>query len=114
MLNARVRVAGVWGDVCILDISTRGLLLQSSDPPARGAYLAILRGHQSIVGRVIWVQGQRFGLRTQDALPIDEIINPPEASKLVLKRAVAAGTSVDADNKGEPFITFEVNQTELC
>ncbi len=50
---------------------------------------------QSIVGRVIWVNGQRFGIRTQDPLPVEEIIHPPDASKFVLRRAVAEGAALE-------------------
>ncbi len=95
MLNARVRIGASWNDVCILDISTRGLMIQATEPPARGAYLDVFRGHQSIVARVVWVDGQRFGLRSQDALPVEDIICPPDASTAALRRAVAEGAALE-------------------
>lgn len=95
MLIARVRVGVRWNDVCILDISTRGLLIQAAEPPARGAYLDVRRGHQAIVGRVVWVQGQRFGVRTQDALPVEELISPNDAASVTLKRSVVEGAALE-------------------
>lgn len=90
MLNARMRVAATWNDVCILDISTRGLLVQAAEPPARGTYLDLHRGQYAIVGRVVWAEGQRFGIRTQDPLPVDEIINPPDPAIAQLAASVVA------------------------
>jgi hypothetical protein len=89
--------------VCILDISARGLLLQAAEPPARGAYLDVLRGHQAIVGRVVWVQGQRFGIRTQDAVPVEELIRPHDASSVILKRAVVEGAALE--RRASPRVT---------
>ena len=95
MLNARVRVSARWNDVCILNISTRGLLLQAADPPARGTYLDLHRGHQAIVARVVWVQGKRFGVCTQDVLPVEDIIRPPDAAAASLTRAVTEGAAME-------------------
>lgn len=92
MLTARMRVAATWNDVCILNISTRGLLVQAAEPPARGTYLDLHRGQQAIVGRVVWVEGQRFGVRTQDALSVEAIIHPddPSIAQLAGKLATEA------------------------
>ncbi len=40
--------------------------LQSLEPPRPGAYVEISKGHYRTVAQVIWSQGQRFGVRTQD------------------------------------------------
>lgn len=95
MLNARMRVDASWNDVCILDISTRGLLIQAAQSPERGAYLDLHRGQYAIVGRVIWVDGQRFGVRTQDSLPVEEIIRPPDPAVAQLAAAVAAEAATE-------------------
>lgn len=95
MLNARMRVAATWNDVCILNISTRGLLVQAAEPPARGTYLDLHRGQYAMVGRVVWVEDHRFGVRTQDALPVDEIIHPGDPSIAQLAAAVATEAALD-------------------
>lgn len=74
MLAARVRHGDAWSDTNILNISSRGLLLHAARPPSRGTYVEVRRGAQVIVGRVIWAQADRFGVRAQDALAIDSLI----------------------------------------
>ena len=77
MIKARMRDGASWHDVCILNVSTRGLGIQAADPPARGAYLEIRRGRHVIVARVMWAKGHRAGLRAQDSIFIDALVNEP-------------------------------------
>lgn len=72
---------GAWSDVCLLNISSRGLQLQSASPPPRGSYVEIRRGHLVIIARVAWTKGHRFGVRTQDCLPIEAICSEPGKSE---------------------------------
>lgn len=58
-------------------IFSRGLLLQMAAPPAKGEYVEICRDRYVIIARTVWVNGRRFGVRTQDRLFIDAIINDP-------------------------------------
>jgi len=100
MISARVRVAGIWGDACILDISTRGLLIQAAESPPRGTYLDIRRGQHAIVARVIWAEDRRFGVCTQDTLAVDAIIRQPDAS--TLQQAESAAAQPAADRRHSP------------
>ena len=78
-----MRSASGWDDACILNISSRGLLLQATMAPARGSYLEVGRGPHLIVARVIWSKDNRFGVCTQDPLPVHDIIDPQSvATKL--------------------------------
>ena len=95
MLNARMRVAATWNDVCILNISTRGVLIQAAEPPARGTYLDLHRGQHAIVGRVVWVDEQRFGVHTQDVLAVEAIIHPADPAITLLVCAVAADAAFE-------------------
>ena len=83
-----MRVGAAWHDVCILDISSRGLALQTADPPPRGSYLEVRRGRHVIVARVVWADQQRLGVLSQDPLAIDAIIGEPDGAKA---RAAADG-----------------------
>lgn len=74
MLSARMRSAASWHDACILNLSSRGLMLQTEVPPERGAYLEVRRGPHVIVARVIWTRQQRVGLKAQDPLPVEAIV----------------------------------------
>jgi hypothetical protein len=79
LIRARIKAGAAWHDGCILNVSSRGLLLQAADPPARGSYLEIRRGALVIVARVMWTNHHRFGVKSQDALPIDAIVGDGEA-----------------------------------
>ena len=79
LVPARMQAGGRWRDACILNISSRGLLLHSSDAPGAGSYLEIRRGQHVMVARVVWSEAERFGVHTQDWLPVDAIVRdlPP-------------------------------------
>jgi hypothetical protein len=94
MIKARMRIGAAWNDVCILNISPRGLSMQAAAPPPRGTYLEVRRGHHEILARVVWVNHHRFGVRTQDVLAIDDIVNQPDRSAAPAD-AVAAGAIPD-------------------
>ena len=80
MIKARMRVGSAWHDTCILDLSSRGLMIQSSDPPPGGSYLELRRGRHVIIARVMWSRNRRCGLRAQDALSTQAIISEPDQS----------------------------------
>ena len=69
-----------WGDVCIRDISTRGLMAQAAQPPDTGTYIEIRRGLHCVVGRVVWCNARNFGIRSQDRIDIDGIVSERPAA----------------------------------
>lgn len=69
-----MRSGAAWHDVCILNVSKRGMLLQAADPPLRGAYLEIRRGALIVVAQVMWAKTHRFGVKTQDILPVEALV----------------------------------------
>ena len=81
MLAARMRHGDAWSDTNILNLSSRGLLLHAAKPPSRGMYVEVRRGDHVIVGRVIWTQADRFGVRAQDGLAIDSLITNASAKR---------------------------------
>jgi len=78
MIKARMRVGSGWRDACILDLSSRGLMIQANNPPAGGSYLELRRGRHVIIARVMWSRDRRCGLRAQDELPTEAIIAEPD------------------------------------
>ena len=50
-------------DACILDISSRGLMLQTDHPLRVGHIIELRHGAQSLVGSVKWTRGRRAGIR---------------------------------------------------
>lgn len=77
VIPSRMRVDNCWTDVCIRNISSRGLLVASVAPPPLGSYVEIRRGTQIIVARAMWARGQYCGLRSQEKLPVQRIITEP-------------------------------------
>jgi hypothetical protein len=69
-IRATMLASGPPADVCIRDISSRGMLLQASAPPQRGTCVEIwCSGHQ-IVGVVHWCKDRRFGVRLRDRINV--------------------------------------------
>src|SRR5215210_6551946 len=84
VLPARLRTGVQWSDTCILNISSRGLLIHSSRPADRGALVEVCRGDHVIAARVIWRDGARVGLRSDDRLPVEQIVTLGHAGALQL------------------------------
>ena len=85
-----------WHDVCILNLSIRGLGVQTAEPPPRGSYVELRRGSQVVVARVMCAKGHRAGLYSQDAIAVRALLNdepandrlpPPDYPKVERRRA---------------------------
>lgn len=71
-----MRCGASWSDVYVVNLSSRGLGLHANNPPGRGTYVELRRGSNLIiVGQVMWSSGARFGLRTQDQIWTDGLLN---------------------------------------
>lgn len=71
---ARINSGGKWQDVCIRNISSRGMMIEAQSPPPRGHYLEVRRGEHVIIGRVVWSSGYRVGILSQDRLEVGAIV----------------------------------------
>ena len=80
MIKARMRSGVAWHDVCILNLSTRGLGIQTATPPQRGTYVEIRRGTHVVVARVMWAKGHRAGLHAQDAIFVRALMKAESAA----------------------------------
>lgn len=78
-LNARLRFDDGWRDVTIGNVSSRGLMLRGSALPQRGTFIEVRHHNLCIVGRVVWSQGLRAGVRTQDLVDVPTLIGSPTA-----------------------------------
>ena len=54
---ARLRHGSSWSDACILNVSSRGLMIHTGRPISHGSKLEIRRGDHVIVARVVWRDG---------------------------------------------------------
>jgi len=74
VVPARLRHGASWSDACILNISSRGLMIHSGRPLAQGVTVEIRRGDHVIVAQVMWRDGARAGLRSEQRVPMEAIV----------------------------------------
>ena len=87
VLPARLRAGAQWSDTCILNISSRGLLIHSGSPAPKGSKVELRRGDHVIIARVMWRDGARVGLQAEEQLPIAEIMSLGHSGTLWLTAA---------------------------
>jgi hypothetical protein len=74
LVSARLRQGASWSDASIVNISARGLMIRSSRPMAAGSEVEVRRGNLSIIARVVWRDGARSGLHSDEIIPVDLIM----------------------------------------
>jgi len=84
LLPARLRTGAQWTDTCILNISSRGLLIHSGRAAPEGTTIELRRGEHVIVARVMWRDGARVGLQCDDRLPVEQIMSLGQSQSLQL------------------------------
>jgi hypothetical protein len=89
VLPARMRAGCAWSDACILNVSSRGLLIRASRPVVQGSTIELWRGERVIVARVVWREGLKAGLSAEDPLPLEEIATLGRSPALQLTAARA-------------------------
>jgi hypothetical protein len=55
-------------------------MARTRETPAPGSYVEMRRGCYVIVARVIWTDEECFGAKTQDILPLDQIVREPDSA----------------------------------
>ena len=108
LIQARMRVDGKWVDVRIRNISSRGLLVQSATPPARGSYVEIFKARHTIVARVVWSNDQRFGIQTRERLDVSALVGEPDPKKP--REAMSPDASLDRRSDPRRLTAAEVTQ----
>jgi hypothetical protein len=107
-IPCRINVGGKWSSGCIHDVSDHGLLLSSIAPPPIGTYVDIRRGTLIIIGRVIWVGGNRFGVRMQDPVGLATLLSEPVLERRSETRdATVRRTAEQADRNRRWSSTFQ-------
>jgi len=74
VLPARLRTGVQWSDTCILNISSRGMLIHLARPAPKGSVVELCRGAHMILARVVWRDGAKVGLQSLERLPIEDIV----------------------------------------
>ena len=71
------RLRGNWReqDVCIVDVSSRGLAATVEHPPQRGDFVELVVGDNTLVGQVKWSSTRRFGVALQDRISVVSLLS---------------------------------------
>lgn len=83
VVRARLRDDRGERDICLIDISTRGLLATTAHPPARGDFVEIIVGRNRMSAQVKWASGRRFGLLLRERVSIPAMIEGGKASVML-------------------------------
>jgi len=102
LIRARMRAGGRPVDVCVRNISARGMMLQCADPPPRGTYVEVAIGKTSIVGRVAWTNNRRAGVQARELIDVATYlggaVTKPSPSLLASQRVRARDMAVTAED----------------
>jgi hypothetical protein len=64
VLPARMLLGSAWSDACILNISSRGMLIQASRGVPQGSAIELHRGDYVVLAHVVWRHGALPGCRS--------------------------------------------------
>jgi hypothetical protein len=103
VLPARLRAGASWSDTCILNISSRGMMIHSAHPPAKGAVVELRRGDHVMEARVVWRDGARLGLQSEERLPVEEILSLSQSQSL----QITAGDAPHGERRKHPRPTHD-------
>ena len=84
IVPARLRMGAFWTDARILNISSRGLMIQSSRAAQQDCLVELWKGDRVIVARVVWRKGVKAGLQSEERVPIEEIVSLAQSPGLQL------------------------------
>ena len=83
LLPARVRTASGWSDACILNVSSRGMMIHAKTAPPDGT-IELRHNEFAFVLEIVWRDGTRVGVRSTERLPVDDILTVSESACLRL------------------------------
>ena len=84
LLPAKIRSGGLWSDACILNVSSRGMMIQASRGSTPGTLIELSRGGDVVLGKVMWREGTRVGLKVNQRLPVEDILTVSQVPGLQL------------------------------
>lgn len=89
LVKARLRAAGPEREICILDISTRGLLATAARPPGRGEFVEMTVNGHTLVGQVKWASARRFGVALRGRISVIGLV-AGDGQSIALERTTGA------------------------
>jgi hypothetical protein len=74
LIRATMRAGSRGIDVCIRDVSVRGMCVVTARPPPRGTIVEISGPTAPIVGEVIWASERRFGVAVGGRINVPQLL----------------------------------------
>lgn len=74
MVRARLRDRAGEREVCIIDVSTRGILATGARPPKRAEIIEISLGNNFLTGEVKWASERRFGIALRERVSVAAMV----------------------------------------
>ena len=84
ILPARMRTGAGWSDACILNVSSRGLQIHASRCTPMGSSVELWHGDRVIAAKVVWRNGPRAGLHSEERIPVEEVLSLGQSPALQL------------------------------
>jgi hypothetical protein len=84
MLPARVRTAAGWSDACILNVSSRGLMVRAPLVALESGFVELWHGDHAISARIVWRDGLKAGLQAEGPIPVEQILSLATSASLQL------------------------------
>ena len=110
-LPARMRDETGWRDVTICNVSSRGMMVLTPQPPAPGSYVELRRNNVAIVGQVRWREDGAFGMRAQDVISITALSSSSPSKVGEERRQMAR---VDPSPQRVPSNQFSAEMNRLA
>lgn len=99
LLRARVQASSGWSDVCILNVSSRGLMINAPSVNAeKGSTIELRYSEHMIVATIVWRDGSRAGLKADERVPVDDLLARGQSPSLQL----TAGGWPHIDRRARP------------
>ncbi len=114
LVRAKLRAGGLPVDACIRDISSKGMMIHSTAPPARGTYVEVVTATQTIVGRVVWDADMRFGIHTREKLHVELIVGELRTGRAPAQSTPLAALPRPQPPKRESFTRAHAKALEFC
>jgi hypothetical protein len=81
-LRARLHANSKWSDASILNISSRGMMINAPRGSGAGSTVELWFGRQRIVGTVVWHNGTHAGVSADGFLPVEDLLASDKGSNL--------------------------------
>ena len=72
-VRARLRDSHGSRDICVIDISSRGMLAVAAHPPKRGEFIELTFGTNHLTGQVAWASERRFGVSLRERVSVSAV-----------------------------------------